>query len=198
MEAVHLLARQGRLDALQALYARNAALLTARSPEGLTPFLSACASGQTRVAAWLVNMGLASHEEREQRVGATGFHLAAVRNQAATLTWLLESRPDLVDVKTHDQATPLRIAAEAGYETVVTLLLSCGASPTSADDHGVTPAAVAHRYGHQQVYDIIARAAIAQILQPPVDVGACFVWRKEKEEGGGGIKSGGVTIEQRG
>jgi hypothetical protein len=164
---VHVLARQGNLTALQHLQGYRPQLLSARSPEGLTPFLSACASGQTRVAAWLVIMGYAKVDENELNIGATGFHLAAVRNQVQTLKWLLETRPDLVDIRTNDHATPLRIAAEAGFHSIVEMLLSYGASPTLADDHGVTPAHVAHVYGHHNVYDMLARAALARIVQEP-------------------------------
>ena len=163
--AVHVLARRGNLSALQHLHEHHAELLSARSPEGLTPFLSACASGQTRVAAWLATTGHARVDENESNIGATGFHLAAVRNQAQTLKWLLETRPDLVDIKTNDQATPLRIAAEAGFISIVEMLLRYNANPTLADDHNVTPAHVAHVYGHHDVYDLLARAALARIVQ---------------------------------
>lgn len=165
--AVHVLARQGNLTTLQQLHEFRPRLLSARSPEGLTPFLSACASGQTRVAAWLVIMSHARVDENELNIGATGFHLAAVRNQVQTLKWLLETRPDLVDIKTNDHATPLRIAAEAGFHSIVEMLLSYGANPTLADDHGVTPVHVAHVYDHQDVYDMLARAALARIVQEP-------------------------------
>jgi len=78
----HLYARIGDLASLQNL-PREA--LVGRTAEGLTPFLTACASGQTKIAQWLLENALASPDETEPSIGASGFHLSAVRAQIDTL-----------------------------------------------------------------------------------------------------------------
>jgi hypothetical protein len=85
-ELVFQAARSGDLAYLQAL---PAAALRCRNGEGLTPFLAATASGQTAVAQLLLQQGHAALDETEPNIGASGFHLAAVRAQCETLRFLL-------------------------------------------------------------------------------------------------------------
>ena len=119
-------AQSGDLEALQQLASHNPALLCSSTNTGMTPFLTSCASGQLKVAQWLVAHEFATLDESEHTVRATGLHLATARNHYAIVEWMLRSAPQLVDARTRENATPLRIAGELGDLNLVSLLLHVG------------------------------------------------------------------------
>jgi ankyrin repeat protein len=167
--------RLGNMDILQSLARTAPHLLSTPDSQGLTPFLTACACGRHDVAEWLYQAGFTNLHDREPRTGATGLHLATVRCHVATVRWLLAAMPQLVDLTTHDSATPLRIAAEAGYDEIASILLMVGANPLVADVTGVHPLLAARQYGHPNIYALLQRralqlqAASAQAQGNPVD-----------------------------
>ena len=71
----------------------------------------------------------------------------------------------LCDVYTSlaDPATgesPLHVAVSLNYETIVTKLLTLGASPSVQDNKGLTPVMTACSYGHQQALECLAMKGI--------------------------------------
>eukprot|EP00043_Microstomoeca_roanoka_P028132 m.16980 g.16980 ORF g.16980 m.16980 type:complete len:623 (-) comp8198_c0_seq1:197-2065(-) len=161
----HRAAAQGRLGDLVSLFYTDQAALQSRNPQGLTPFLVACASGQLEVARWLVQEGFASFTEREPTIQATGLHLAAACNHIPIVQWILKSNTALVDVTTSEGATPLRVAAELGSVDLVALLLQCHADPTLRDSQGVSAIEVAASMGHHTVAALLQQSPVVQQAQ---------------------------------
>ncbi|EGD73472.1 KOX 6 protein [Salpingoeca rosetta] len=166
----HRAALDGDVDTLKMLANTDTSALMAPTDTGMTPFLTCCATGQLAAAQWFVTQGFATIDECEHTVNATGLHLAAARNHHAVVEWLLSAAPHLVDVRTKENATPLRIAAELGSRELVSLLLHFHADPTISDSQGLTPLAVAVNAGHQGVASLLQQALQGQrvpVISPP-------------------------------
>jgi hypothetical protein len=155
MTAAHHAARNGQVQLLDVLLVSNPNALAAIDKDGLTPFLTACACGQISVVDWLLTKCITNGHDREPKTGATGLHLATVRHHTNAVTFLVARVPALVLATTIDNATAIRIAAEAGYLDIVTVLLNQGADPTQRDDSGMSALTAAEHYGRLDVATLI-------------------------------------------
>ena len=155
MTVAHDAARNGLVQMLDVLEHSEPRTLGAADKDGLTPFLTACACGQISVIDWLLNKRITNGHDIEPKTGATGLHLATVRHHTNAVTFLVTRVPALVLATTNDHATAIRIAAEAGYLDVVTVLLNHGADPTQSDDSGMSALTAAEYYGRMSVASLI-------------------------------------------
>ena len=73
---------------------------------------------------------------------------AAERGDVALLEKLLPAAGDLTTFDGPNGVTPLMVAAAAGHEAVVELLLARGSNPSHRDGEGHSAAAYARKAGH--------------------------------------------------
>eukprot|EP00045_Choanoeca_perplexa_P011050 m.115491 g.115491 ORF g.115491 m.115491 type:complete len:533 (+) comp15495_c0_seq2:195-1793(+) len=166
MTPAHHAARNGLVQLLDVLEVSNPNALGAVDKDGLTPFLTACACGQIGVIEWLLAKHTTDGHDREPKTGATGLHLATVRHHTSTVSFLVDHVPPLVLSTTIDNATAIRIAAEAGYLDIVTVLLDHGADPTQMDDSGMSALTAAQHYGRLDVATLIQTRGPSDLQNP--------------------------------
>lgn len=143
----------------------QAALDAARDPnvplgeDGATPLLLAARIGEAGLVKSLLARG--ADPARADAEGWTALHWAVHENREAVVRVLLD-HDAAAGVNTPDTAgsTPLLLAAEAGSEVLVRLLLERGADKDAVNRDGLSALTLAATGGH---------AAVLQIL---LDVGA--------------------------
>ena len=79
---------------------------------------------------------------------------AARKGDVHRLKLLLDSNPDLANVKNQSNVTPLHYAAENGHSWCVGLLLERGAT-YQEDDEGATPGMLAYKNHHADAFSIL-------------------------------------------
>ncbi|MFZ5656410.1 MAG: ankyrin repeat domain-containing protein, partial [Pseudomonadota bacterium] len=151
--ALHFAARSTD-PGVAALLRDAAADLEAINAEGLSPLGMACASGNWRVAKFLLERGA-----RPEPPGGQPALLAAAGSEdddPAGVHLLLKNKAR-VDARDARGRTALHVAAGAGHETIVAELIEAGADPALADAHGRTPLMEAARGGHLAVVEQLLR-----------------------------------------
>ena len=132
-----------------------AADLAALNREGLSPLAVACASGNWRLAKFLLERGA-----RPEPDGGQPALLAAARTEdddAAGVQLLLRHKAK-VGARDANGRSALHEAAFAGHVEIVEALLAAGADPTVTDDEGRTPLLDAARGGRLAVFErLLAR-----------------------------------------
>ncbi|MDQ3286999.1 MAG: ankyrin repeat domain-containing protein [Pseudomonadota bacterium] len=133
-----------------ALLRDAAAELEVVNHEGLTPLGVACASGNWRLARFLLERGA-----RPEPTGGQPALLAAAGSEeddAAGVLLLLKLKAR-VDARNHEGRSALHVAALAGHIEIVQALLAAGAVSSLVDRHGRTAAHEAARGGHLAVLE---------------------------------------------
>ena len=145
----------GKADFVESLLNAGASL-DMRGAEGWTPLHAAAVANHLSCVEILVAYG-ADVNEKDQH-GNTLLHDAADGGNVALLQLLLKS--PLVDVNVTrdcDAATPLIVAAYAGYADVVRLLLAVPEiDSTVQDEYGQTAADVAEEMGNDECVALLA------------------------------------------
>lgn len=133
-----------------ALLRDAAAELDPLNREGLTPLGVACASGNWRLARFLLERGA-----RPDPVGGQPALLAAAGGEdddAAGLSLLLKQKAK-VDARSRDGRTALHEAAYAGHMEMIETLLAAGADPATTDVQGRSAVLEAARSGRLTVLE---------------------------------------------
>ena len=121
--------------------------------------LIACKNGHSPVVRRLLVAGVPASASTDE--GVTAVHCASMYGHLAALTFLLESSPAPdVNQTSAGCPTPLFLAAQGGYDTVVAKLLQSGANHSIPNNHGVLPVHVAAELGHTAVIHALIFAGV--------------------------------------
>ncbi len=88
--------------------------------------------------------------------GETACHVAARLGQDGSISWLKEQRADTELPRLSDGREPLHLAAAAGHDDCVELLMVFATRLPSPDANGQTPADLARAAGHPDIADLLA------------------------------------------
>lgn len=135
-----------------ALLRDAAAELEVLNREGLTPLGVACASGNWRLARFLLTRGA-----KPEPAGGQPALLAAAGwedGDAAGVLLLLKLKAR-VDVRNLEGRAALHVAAFAGHRDIVEALLAAGADASTLDHFGRSPVHEAARGGHVDVLELL-------------------------------------------
>jgi len=99
-------------------------------------------------------LGNRANPERRNPYGDTALMLAAMQGHAATVSAILERKPEL----NHAGWTALHYAAFSGHEDVLALLIAAGADIDLKAPNGETALMLAARNGHFQTVRVLAGA----------------------------------------
>lgn len=133
-EALHFAAANGHLDIVQALLKAKPDSADMPDRHNRTPFIWAVWNGYEEIASYLVERGA---DYKKMRRGITALHVAARMGQSKIIQQLIKAGVD-VNATDHDGANALMLAAGAGFDNVIRLLLVHGASATSQSKLGWT------------------------------------------------------------
>ena len=117
--------RSKDLDKVRATVEENPWLLSARTPEGLSPLMVAIYSRAENVIAYLASKQL------------PGIFEAAAMGDSDRVSWLLQQEPGCVNAFSPDGWTPLHLAAHFGRPAVASLLISNGARIDAVATNGI-------------------------------------------------------------
>ena len=150
---LHVAALVGPPEAI-ALLAAHGVPVNAANPAGATPLLLACAASNVATAKALLEQG--ADPTLRDALGRQPLVLAARAGDDALIERLLAAgaKADGGGTTT-DRRSALHVAAAAGYGRIVTLLLAKGADRNARDAHGLTPGALAARYGNSAIVRIL-------------------------------------------
>lgn len=191
---MHLAVAHGHVHIVAALLgprnkenpADRQAQLLLRDGGGLDPLAAAVAAGHGRAAEALLRAG--ADAGRSTDAAGSGLLLLAVRRGHVHLLPLLTAPPARLPLEQRNPATggtPLHEAAEAGALPAVQWLLAAGASVTTRDNRGRTPAEAALAAEQVTVARAIREAAAAGATSRPGSATA---------SGGGGGSGGGYGL----
>lgn len=146
--ALHIAAQRGHVDVIRALNGHAEPQSLAQS--GRWPLLIALEAEQFKAARVLVQEYEAPLDEPRQG-GMTVLHLASLKGNEEHVRFLLSVGAD-PNVRGVDQSTPLHLAAEAGSEAVVEVLLEDVRTDVCAREiGGDTPLHVAAEMGYVSI-----------------------------------------------
>jgi serine/threonine-protein phosphatase 6 regulatory ankyrin repeat subunit B len=176
---VHLAVKLSRQEVLELLLARGADV-DAVTRDRRTPLLLAARLGNLSVLKLLLDRGADPRAADEN--GLTALHLAAYNGFPRVVEHLLSLAgkvdPDQIDTR-HN--TPLHMAASAGHDDVIRILLQAGADPHARNRKSQTPYDVAseRRFASSAsllattwhtLLDAVDAAKLAQLLDGGYDV----------------------------
>ena len=122
----------------------------------MTPFMIACAHGQTAIVRLLLKEGIDSR--KWDRYGNTPLFFACDGGHLEIVQLLLKEGADK-DKARDDGVTPLWKASHYGHLEVVRLLIEAGADKDKArNTDGVTPLFMASQEGHLEIVQLLVEA----------------------------------------
>jgi ankyrin repeat protein len=121
--------------------------------KGVTPLLVACEQDDVDLCKKLLEKG-ASLDVQDSK-GASPLAVAAFCGNVNVLKEVLLDKKELLERPNTNGCTPLWLAARAGRDEVVLLLLDSGADRTKANNDGLTPVGVAIKYKREKVSGIL-------------------------------------------
>jgi ankyrin repeat protein len=128
---LHIAAREGNLEVVQALVAAGADI-DKRNAFKETPIMLACLAGSMPIVSFLL-----SKDAQINQPGWTPL-LYAATNGRTDLVKLLLDNSAYIDSAAPNGTTPLMMAVRGGYIDTVRLLLDEGADPTLKNENGDT------------------------------------------------------------
>jgi ankyrin repeat protein len=144
--ALHVAASNDNVEAAVILISHGAKINVRDTVNNDTALIYGIRDGKFRVAELLLEAG--ADPNLADRRGFAPVHIAVARNEVKLVQRLLD-HDAAINVRTYgDGKTPLMIAAAAGFEEMVEILLSRGADPSIVDSAGKSPlerAAECHR-----------------------------------------------------
>jgi ankyrin repeat protein len=146
--ALVLAAREGSMNALQALLASPALKVDATAANGNTALMMAAYKRNRPAVDALLAKGAAVDRE-----GWTPLHYAASAGDEALAGLLLErgARIDAVSPKASGSFTPLMMAAREGHQDCAVFLAGKGADKRRRNGEGLTAAQIAERADHKSI-----------------------------------------------
>ena len=145
---LHMAAREGNLDVVQALVQAGAEI-DKRNLLKETPVMLAALAGHTKIVDFLV-----TKEAQINQPGWTPLLYAATNGHVEVIKILIENQA-YIDSSSPNGSTPLMMAARGGHVGVVTLLLDEGADPTLKNENGDTAINWAEKAKHTVIADLI-------------------------------------------
>ena len=150
--ALHVAAANDNVEAAKILISHGAKFDVRDTVDNDTALIYGIRDGKFRVAELLLKTG--ADPNLTDRRGFAPLHIAVARNDAKLVQCLLDHGA-AINVRTHsDGKTSLVIAAVAGFEEMVEILLSRGADPSIVDSGGKSPlerAVECHRTGVAEI-----------------------------------------------
>jgi ankyrin repeat protein len=150
--ALHVAASNDNVEAAHILISHGAKIDMRDTVNNDTALIYGIRDGKFSVAELLLEAG--ADPNLTDRRGFAPVHIAVARNDAKLVQCLLDHGA-AINVRTHsDGRTPLIIAAAAGFEQMVEMLLSRGADPSIVDGGGKSPlerAVECHRSGVAEI-----------------------------------------------
>ncbi len=150
--ALHVAASNDNVEAAMILVSHGAKIDARDTVNNDTALIYGIRDGKFRVTEYLLDAG--ANPNLTDRRGVAPVHIAAVRNDVRLVLCLL-GHGAAINVRTHgDGRTPLMIAAAAGFEEMVEILLGRGADPSIVDSGGKSPlerAVECHRSGTAEI-----------------------------------------------
>ena len=156
-KSLHHAAERGHTE-LTRLLLEAGADPDSRGPYGDVPFLYALAANQLETARILLEHGFDPNQPNVS--GATPFGGICGLGLAEFVPLALANGADLEArsyLASHENMTPLMLAAIRGHPRVVGMLLDAGADPSATTDDSRTARALAEEAGHQQVVELLDR-----------------------------------------
>ena len=129
LPVLHLAAREGNLEVVQALVQAGADI-DKRNAFKETPIMLACITGSTRIVEYLI-----SKEAQINQPGWTPLLYAATNGHNEIVKILIENHA-YIDSSSPNGSTPLMIAVRGGHISTAQLLLEEGADPTVKNENG--------------------------------------------------------------
>jgi ankyrin repeat protein len=157
-QPIHYACDNGHLELVKWLADEGGVSLTAEDNGGWQPIHIACDNGHLEVAKWLAEqdgvsidtsipcdnipydrarLGHTNMPERKYK-GWTPLHVAAEKNHADVVSWLLEAKAD-VNLKNLKGRTALHVACRNAHEGVLRALVHAGADIQAQDKRRCTP-----------------------------------------------------------
>ena len=132
--ALHVAASNDHVEAAKILISHGAKIDVRDTVNNDTALIYGIRDGKFRVAEFLLEAG--ADPNLADRRGFAPVHIAVARNEVKLVQRLLDHGA-AINVRTYsDGKTPLMIAAAAGFEEMVEILLSRGADPSIVDSAG--------------------------------------------------------------
>ncbi|XP_070579349.1 dentin sialophosphoprotein-like isoform X2 [Ptychodera flava] len=145
---IHEATKNGDLDRVKALVARNKSLVNEPDEVGRTPLHIAAEHNQLDILKWLPLNG--ADINHETRTGYTCMHTAALSGHVRCMN-ALSVMGASVRTKTFDDQTPLHLAAMSGHLETAKWLVANRAPLEDQDNMGRTALDIAEDYNHQEV-----------------------------------------------
>ena len=152
--ALSVAAAAGHEAVVRLLLERDADPNRAQDKNVVTPLMLAAAGGQVGVMAELIERGVGI--DQTTPTGWTALMSAAWRNRPEAL--LSVDRGAAVNRFTEDGSTALSYAAGRGHDSVVELLIKCGAELDHRDAGGATALLTAAREGREAAVKLLIEA----------------------------------------
>jgi ankyrin repeat protein len=152
--AIFAAAIQGDETAIEALLARNRALVSAVSPDGWTPLHLAAHFSRTGAVRLLLNKGASVNAVSGNALANTAIHAAAAGRAAEAAKLLMQHGAD-VNARQHGGWTPLHAAAQSGDIAFAGILLEGGANVNVRADNQQRPLDLALIKGQQAMVDFL-------------------------------------------
>jgi ankyrin repeat protein len=155
--ALHVAAANDSVEAAKILIGHGAKINVRDAVNNDTALIYGIRDGKFRVAEYLLHAG-ADHSLTDKR-GFAPLHIAVARDDIKLVQCLLDHGA-AIDVRTQgDGRTSLMIAAAAGFDEMVEILLFRGADPSILDSAGKSPLERAVECHRSAAEDILKKAS---------------------------------------
>ena len=151
---LHIAAQRGKLDVVETLVTKGAAL-NALDAHRRTPFHLALKANALEIAGYLLKKG--ARIDSADNGGVTPLHSAVETGNVSIVTELVGKGVD-VKAKSKKGITPLHLASGLGSMKMVALFLRSGADVNAQSDDGVTPLHRAAEEGHLEIVKALVQA----------------------------------------
>ncbi len=176
--ALHVAAAHDNVEAAMILIGHGAKIDMRDTVNNDTALIYGIRDGKFRVAEYLLDAG-ADHGLTDKR-GCAPLHIAVAGNDVRLVLCLLDHGAQ-VNIRTQSNGrTPLMVAAAAGFEEMVQLLLSRKADPSIVDSAGKLPlerAVECHRSGVAEVLKGTLSEWIPPSTRPWADPPRWRIWQ---------------------
>jgi len=145
-----------QLKALGASDYESKRLVELNEPSLIQEMMKACEKGGTKYANKIKMLLIVGANPDTEKDGCSGLHTAAWNGNDKCIQCLADggAKIDLPD-KAGFKGTPLHWAAENGHVETCKLLIKLGASKDAKTEHGLTPKAIALKWGQKDAAAVL-------------------------------------------